>query len=107
MLSDSDALLSRRIGDSGGQTMNTVQVGGITGRQSAAYRPGTGWSAGSGYSRSVRGPVMLSRGLRRNLGLVTVARRRRLGLRVTLGLVALTVTVASALVLALRGGGRF
>ena len=83
--------------------MKAVYIGGVRGYQPAVYKPGMGWTTSSAGHRTARGPAVFSHRSYVNACPLAVARRRRLSLRASLGLLAFVLIVIALLAIALRG----
>ncbi len=83
--------------------MKPVYLGGMRGHQSAFYRPGTGWSGGQSHHHSLRQPAVYKRSLTVCASPLSVARRRRPGLRTKTAIVAVLVAIAGLLAIVLSG----
>jgi hypothetical protein len=84
--------------------MKAVYIGGVRGYQPAIYKPGMGWTTSSAGHRIDRGPAVFSHRTYVNACPLAVARRRRLGLRAALALLAFVLIIIALVALALKGG---
>jgi hypothetical protein len=84
--------------------MKAAYLGGTRGHQSAVYRPGTGWSGRDRHWRVGRQPQAFKKDRHALVCPLTVAHRRRPGLRTKMLIVSSVAVVAALLVLVLYGG---
>lgn len=87
--------------------MKVAYLGGTRGYQSAVYRPGVGWSGTGPRRRFVLPRTASTKGRPVRVCPLTVARRRRPGLRTKTFIVASVVALATVLTVVLSGGARF
>lgn len=86
--------------------MKDTYLGGTRGYQSAVYRPGTGWSGTDRRRHFGRQPLAFKKDRHVCVCPLTVAHRRRPGLRTKTLIVSSVVTVAALLTVVLSGGAR-
>jgi hypothetical protein len=86
--------------------MKVAYLGGTRGYQSAVYRPGQGWSGTVSHRRFVRQRRVSKTDRYVHVCPLTVARRRRPGIRTKTFIVSSVVVVAAALTVVLSGGAR-
>jgi hypothetical protein len=84
-----------------------MYLGGTRGYQSAVYRPGVGWSGTDRHHRVGRQPRAFKADRRPQVHPLTVAYRRRPGLRARALIVSSVIVVATVLAVVLTGGARF
>ena len=87
--------------------MKVAYLGGTRGYQSPVYRPGTGWSGTDRRRRFSRQPLAYKKDVHVRVCPLTVAHRRRPGLRTKTFIVSSVVVVATALTVVLSGGAQF
>jgi len=87
--------------------MKAAYLGGTRGYQSAVYRPGAGWSGTDRRRRFGRQPLAAKQGRHVRVCPLTVAYRRRPGLRTKTFIVSSILVVATALTVVLSGGAQF
>ncbi len=86
--------------------MKPVYLGGVRGHQSAVYRPGLGWSGTEGHRHIGRQPAVFKKSQMIRACPLTVAHRRRPGLKTKAAIVAIVVVVAGLLTLVLSGAAQ-
>ncbi len=86
--------------------MKAVYLGSVRGYQSAVYRPGTGWSSADIHRHVGRQPAVLKQKQLIRLCPLTVAKRRRPGLKTRIAILAILVSVAALLAIVLSGAAQ-
>ncbi len=86
--------------------MKPVYLGGVRGYQSAVYRPGTGWSGSESHRHSGHQPAVYNKIRPAHACPLTVARRRRPGLKTKAAIVATVVALAGLLTLVFSGAAQ-
>jgi hypothetical protein len=87
--------------------MKVAYVGGTKGYQGAIYRPGAGWIGPDRRRRFSFQPLAFKKNRLVHVCPLTVAHRRRPGLRTRTFIVSSVVLVAAVLTVVLSGGARF
>ncbi len=83
--------------------MKPVYLGGVRGYQSAVYRPGAGWSGGDIHRRPVHQPAVHNRPVAFCASPLSVAQRRRPGLKTKTAIIAIMLVIASLLAIVMSG----
>jgi hypothetical protein len=87
--------------------MKPAYLGGVRGYQSAVYRPGMGWTGYESHRHVGHQPAVFKGGRRMHVSPITVATRRRPGLKTKTAIVASVATVAGLLALVFSGIAQF
>ena len=86
--------------------MKPVYLGGVRGYQSAVYRPGIGWSGSQSHGHSHHQPSVFKKNQLARPCPLTIARRRRPGLKTKTAIIATMAALAGLLTLVLTGAAQ-
>ena len=86
--------------------MKPAYLGGVRGYQSAVYRPGMGWSGAEIRRHATHQPAVFKKSQSLHVCPLTVATRRRPGLKTKTAIVATVAAVAGLLALVLTGAAQ-
>jgi hypothetical protein len=86
--------------------MKPAYLGGVRGYQSAVYRPGLGWSGADSHRHAGHQPAVFKRNQSLHVCPLTVAHRRRPGLKTKTAIIAIVAAVAGLLTLVLSGAAQ-
>jgi hypothetical protein len=83
--------------------MKPAYLGGVRGYQSAVYRPGMGWTGYETHRHTGHQPAVFRKDRALHVCPITVATRRRPGLKTKTAIVASIISIAGVLALVFTG----